>query len=363
MSDPYLLEKLALAPTVHPLSPGEIIKLLDDIYKIDEEKFLNLIIKNGLASIWFDFINEHEIYGKLSNSFVSILKNEKINTTALLLNESHELKQIHEIFELEKIPYLIFKGGSLKYTAYDDPAQRPTSDIDILVAEMDKHNAIAGLAKAGFDFYPLKENISHEATLTKKLVHIDLHWKLLRPGRTRIDLTDYFFQNRIKVDQYWGLNHQASLFVSLIHPAITKQLHSPSSILIHLVDLQKLVCKKEVNWDALVEIIEKSGTRSIAWASLYWLEKLTGTNAPEDIFSRLKPGRAHEHYIRIWLDHNLVKKLWKYYFLVQGGFSLAMQDSLPDALHALRTLMLEKKLAQGKMDELIAIYEKNRRPD
>ena len=103
---------------------------------------------------------------------------------------------------------------------------------------------------------------------------IDLHWHLLRPGRTRIDLNNNVFAQRQAFGEFAGLSNEAALLVMLIHPAITKYVNGSASSLRHLVDMHRLAQSDGINWDRLIEMLSVSGTRTAAWASLAWLHML-----------------------------------------------------------------------------------------
>ena len=103
---------------------------------------------------------------------------------------------------------------------------------------------------------------------------INLHWHLLRPGRTRIDLNNYLFAQRQAFGEFAGLSNEAALLVMLIHPAITKYVNGSASSLRHLVDMHRLAQSDGINWDRLIEMLSASVTRTAAWASLAWLHML-----------------------------------------------------------------------------------------
>ena len=65
---------------------------------------------------------------------------------------------------------------------------------------------IVVLLDAGYSVHAEPANISHEATFRRGAVDIDLHWHLLRPGRTRVDLTAELLARRQRIKGQWGLS-------------------------------------------------------------------------------------------------------------------------------------------------------------
>ncbi len=185
-----------------------------------------------------------------------------------------------------------------------------------------------------------------------KDVCIDLHWSLLRPGRTRIDLNDYLFAQRRTFGEFDGLSNEAGLLVMLIHPAITKYVNGSASSLRHLVDIHRLAQCDDINWERLMEMLNTSGTRTAAWASLSWLRMLADDlvyqDRYEDLAAQLRPGGLKARWLNYWMGNNWNVKLEDHKLLIRGGFSLVLQDSLKDAFRALATLQKLRRQAKKK---------------
>lgn len=344
------------------VSRQEISNSAKIINAVGEGPSLHFLTRNGLAPLWFDFIINNGLKDDYPETFIEALKKQKQDTAALLLIQTRVLEQAHAIFEKEKIPYLVFKGADLRHTIYDDPAHRPVVDIDVLVPASEKQRAIGCLAAAGFDFHPCVATVSHEAKLIMDGVTIDLHWKFMRPGRTRTDLTNYLLAHRTRSGQFWGTGYQASLIIMLVHPVFTKQLNSPSSMLVHLVDLHKLTGRKEIDWEGIVNTLDETGTKTAAWCSLYLLQQVTGEEEHVQILQRLKPGHLHERYLRLWIDRDLINRFWEFRFFVRGFFDLALQDSVADALRAIILLGKSKKTARKELKDLRKLYREKYYP-
>ena len=80
------------------------------------------------------------------------------------------------------------------------------SDIDILIAPADRRPAAQVLIDAGYRVHAEPAIISHEATFSRGAVDIDLHWHMVRPGRTRVDLTAELLARRQRIKGQWGLS-------------------------------------------------------------------------------------------------------------------------------------------------------------
>jgi hypothetical protein len=277
-----------------------------------------------------------------------------LQMAAQQLKERQNLGMIHRLFEAQDIPYFIFKGANLRYTLYQNQTLRSACDIDVMVPEPRKLEAVNCFIGEGFELQVKPENTSHEVSLNKSGVCIDLHWHLLRPGRARQGVVAWLFEHREKFEGFEGLDATASLLVTLVHPAITKYLLSPTSILMHQVDQARLIQGGKVDWEELAQALSRYGMRTAAWSSLYVLEKLGGITAPDGFAERIQPGGLHRWYLKNWIDRDWISKWFERPWLVAGFFSLALQDNLKDAYRALRSL----RQARSEEKKLLTEFER-----
>jgi hypothetical protein len=273
------------------------------------------------------------------------------------MGQQHTIHKAAEAFQSADISYAVFKGANIREQIYDNPAVRPSDDIDILVSKTDKTRAIQALVKAGFAFQPEPENISHEAGLIGPNGSIDLHWDILRPGRTRIDLTDELLATREEYSNYWGFGAEAELFIMLVHPVFTKYTTAPQASIIRLVDLVRWIDKHDIDWEKVYNWLEKGGVKTPAWVTKQWLEMITGKTLPESFVQKIEPSGLKKSYLQNWLNKNYSTKFLNKPFLVKAGFTLPVHDTFSDAIRAVRTLQREKKTAQAETEKLITSLE------
>jgi hypothetical protein len=317
---------------------------------VEERDFSAFLYRQRLQSIWLKLI-ERSGAGDGLASLASHLREAAKAWALLELPQQHLMREAHRILGEAGVDYFFAKGAHLRHVLYDDPLERSAIDIDLFVRESDRERAISVFEQAGFEAHPLPETISHELKLTRDNGDIDLHWHLLRPGRIRPGLMEWLFRRRERFGEFWGLDDTASLLVMLVHPAITKYLLSPTSMLIHQVDQARLIDRGRVDWRELEDVLGWSGTRTAAWASLYVLRMLGGDSAPGDVETKLRPGRLHRWYLRQWIDRGWITRWFEKRWLVAGFFSLALQDSTADAVGALRALRANRASARVQVND------------
>ena len=227
--DSYFLHRISLRPLLPGAGEKDLIESCQQIYQIGETRFMNFLHQQDLAPMWSKALHSASNTALVSDIFIETLRQSRLLATASYMLQSQALKEIKLTLENENIIHVVFKGCHIRESIYDEPDVRPAYDIDILISLDDQIKAIQALVNAGYQFDPNAENISHETTLYKGGISIDLHWDIMRPGRTRIPMTEILLKTRKEFPTHWGFNNEASLFLMLVHPVFTKYSTTPYS--------------------------------------------------------------------------------------------------------------------------------------
>lgn len=324
----YRMHRAALLPVL-----SGNLSLSELALPSDQKHFADFLYRQRLHACWLRLAEQQNLPDGC-DELVKALKSYTLISTARELPQQRVLQEVSDLFRSLEIEWFAAKGSQLRKVIYEDAYLRPAIDIDVFVREPDRKRATEALVKHGFVARPLPETLSHELKLTRNKVDVDLHWHLFRPGRAREGLMDWLFEHRQEFNGYPGLDDTASLFVMLVHPAITKYLLSPTSMLIHQVDQARLVARDKVDWELLTAELNRSGTRTAAWCSLYVLEGLGGIKAPGGFEKKIRPPGMQRRYLQAWIEKGWIEKWFAKRWLVAGLFSLALQDSPSDALRA-----------------------------
>ena len=332
IEDSYAQHRLALLPLSALVPPADLPATIDTL---GAERFFAFLSRHGLGQVWRVYLEGLHPSSQLEQWMTPLRENARL-TAAHQMIQRRAVAQLAELLRENEIAWFLFKGADLREWLYHDPVLRPVSDIDFFIDAADREHVIELAGKLNFELHTNPSTVSHELTLLKKNVSIDLHWHLFRPGRARPGLNTWLFEHREKHDTQIGLDATASLLVMLVHPAITKYLISPTSLLIHAVDQARLIQSGRIDWDELARALNRYGTKTAAWSSLYVLRHLAGLEAPGGFMERIQPGRLHAAYLQQWIDRALITKYFERRRLVAGFFSLALQDSVQDIATALR---------------------------
>ncbi|MBC7174256.1 MAG: nucleotidyltransferase family protein, partial [Polyangiaceae bacterium] len=90
------------------------------------------------------------------------------------------------------IPVMALKGAALHALIYEDPADRPLSDVDLLVRPRDHARAIVALESIGFR--PVAPTTSWATSLvaSDQPLSVDLHRRLFPTGLFRLRVEELF---------------------------------------------------------------------------------------------------------------------------------------------------------------------------
>lgn len=318
--------------------------------------FLDFLLAQDLGALWHHRLQSNALLESLPQDTINALRQARISAAMGYLTQRAELDRLDRLFEAEGIPYVVIKGAHVRELVYPDPALRPASDIDILIDPADRWRATRALIGAGYTAHAEAANISHEASFSHGIVNIDLHWHMLRPGRTRIDMTAELLARRQRGNGQWGLSDDHTLFLMLTHPAFAKYVCSPNMGLGRVADFLLWIQQRPVDWPAVLKLLETAGLKTAAWAMLTWFRMLAPPHTHASLDSwidSVRPGRLRAAYLRQWLLLDLPGRWLNRPFLIQFGFTLPLHDRPADMLHAIRGLLRARKNRQRDLRLLL----------
>ena len=357
-NDPYHLHKLALKPLLSSSPSQELKTSATEINLTGENTFLQFLAINLLTPLWHESLATHDAANLFSNDFNANLKKAALMASARYLQQQHALNRTAEILDAEAIPYAVYKGAHIRELIYKNPAVRVSDDLDILVAKTDRDKTLQIFTNSGYELNLSADTISHEAVITDANTKIDLHWDLLRPGRTRIFLAEKLLAERQQFNNLWVLSPEAELFIMLVHPVITKYLTAPQAALIRVVDLLRWIETQEPDWQKVYDLLESSGLKTAAWINGYLISLLSGRTLPEKFLEQLKPSVLKGIHLQNWIDKNYSTKFLNTPFLIKAGFTLAVHDTVFDAIRAAKTLQRERRRAESEVSRIKSMLQK-----
>jgi hypothetical protein len=345
--DPYSDHRLALSIIDSGFSGAGLEPALQDVEARGAEvfAFARFLAWHKLAPIWYHVLQLGGARQRVDPVFWAVLRDERHRVAATYLAQKAVLAEIDRRFGEAGIIYAAIKGVHIREVAYPDASLRSAADIDLLVAPPQRVSAASVLIDAGYSLTKNVENISHEATLSRGNIDIDLHWDVLRPGRMRCGIVEALLERRVRVGCVWGLDASDALFLILVHPAFAKYVNSPNASLSGVVDFMLLLGLPQIDWDFVAGRLDHAGVKTAAWTMLTWFMMVARPDSvtlPEGFIECLQPGTAQRKYLRQWLDKDLATRWLEHPLLVRAGLTLAMHDSPADAWRAIRGWMASR---------------------
>lgn len=290
--DPFLKHRAAL----YPWRRETYLASLNTVLDAGASSFCDFVGRNGLGPLWSDFLQQQrdENLHPAAMLLQGTLKRARLGSVAMYLLQDQTLRKVAAALDSADVSYTVFKGAGLRERLYSDPTLRPMDDLDILVATDQRDAAIKALTCCGMRVSVDTRVLSHEVSLFDGHVHVDLHWRLLRPGRSRFELAGALLDRRQRQNNLWVLDDTANLLVMLVHPAFVKHVCSPLAKLVRLVELDRLIREGNPDWEWVLNVVSKAGLRTAAWATLYWLQSLLDTDLETQVLRRLRQADSSE---------------------------------------------------------------------
>jgi hypothetical protein len=337
-----------------PLQPGhcewERLALLPSDPEVDNRALIEALVRGGpefvelllhydLAAWWHARVSSDEGWWSGPEMQRQQLHAARLAAGARYLAQQLAIAEVDRLFNAAGIPYAVMKGVLVRELLPADPSVRAADDIDVLVSPADRQEAARLLVGAGFKMHLDPRNVSHEISLQTHTADIDLHWNILRPGRTRTDLTAELLSRRIRVNGFWGLSDSDSTFIMLVHPAFAKYVCSPHMGLGRVMSFLLWSSRAAAHWPAVMELLERAGVKTAAWATLTWFEALAPQRLQPLLGSwrnAIRPGPVRARYLELWLRHNLPSRLIAHPWPIQFGLTAFLHDRPSDAVVAYR---------------------------
>jgi hypothetical protein len=189
-----------------------------------------------------------------------------------------------QLLEQNGIKAIAFKGPTLAQLAYGDIALRQYSDLDILINYSELQNAMEVLQNNHYllskdeKFKIAKQNsIYHDVTFySPSHISIELHWQLFS-NEFKTDFTvlpiDKNIQN-IQISNHTLVSFRAEYLI--IYLCIHGAKHNWER-LEWLVDISKLIQTQKLDWQYIVNFVEKSKTQKIFFSTLHLVHSFFGT--------------------------------------------------------------------------------------
>jgi hypothetical protein len=303
------------------------------------ERFVSFLAQNSLASIFYAHLTDNPDQLREEQAIKEALRLQSLADAAKYLSQKSTLIKTHKVFEAANINYAVFKGAHVRESAYEHAWLRTTADIDVLVTKEDREGAIEALKHSGMQYHPNLEVLSHEATLTNHDTSVDLHWHIMRPGRTRIDMTENLLEGAELCPDYKGMSPTATLFVLLTHPAINKYVCSPDASLIKIIDLCLWLKREDIDYNQLYVLINTAGLKTAAWSTLLLICLMTGEPQQKNLLKKLQPNYLQRKYIQFWVSKDLPTRFYNHRWLMRTAFSLSLHDNVADMIRAVSQLV------------------------
>jgi hypothetical protein len=351
-NDHYQFHRDALAPLLHDADTSEFETACAAAQELDEGQFVEFILQQGLGPLWDAQLDNYESELPFSTTVKTKLHNSRMIATGHYLIQRNSLTHIKTILDDAGVDHVVTKGCHTREVYYKTPALRPAQDIDLLISPHNNIKAIKAFQAHGFSFYGSTDNIAQDCSLIKGNTAIDLHWDILRPGRTRLPMVEPLLGYRTDYGSHWGLTHGGTLFLMLVHPVFRKYTTGPRSSLVRLMDIIYLLDSHPGSAKEAGDLLQTAGLTTAGWITATWLHTLTGNSNAKALADALKPGKLKQKYLYNWLITNRSTRLFDKPLWIHLGFTLPAHNTWADAIRATQQAIRCKREADSTLTSL-----------
>ena len=311
---------------------------------IDWDYLITLASRHGVLPLLFNSLNNicPKAIPKEVLSNLRSFSQKNIQRNLLLTNQ---LLKILEIFRVNGIDAVPFKGPMLAASVYGNLAYRQFSDLDILVHKKDFLKAKQLLLCNQYQIHLSKMEeifLSNHAFQTSfqhlnGMSNIDLHWGIA-PRKPRLHSRfDCLWSNLESVSiagkSVLSFSPESTLVIQCINA--TKEAHR--QLLKQNCDINEIIQKyPNLSWDTVLHQAQQLGCRRLVLIGLHVTQKLYGTILPDQIMKNIaslpiiKQLSEELKQRFFWDADELEKNFAKSYFINKHNFQTTeLRDRIP----------------------------------
>jgi Uncharacterised nucleotidyltransferase len=268
----------------------------------------NLIYKRLAAQGW-----PHDWPQEIRHTLAPIIR----RGAAIELARAMEIKSVLARLHREGIEPVLLKGAALAYSIYDDPADRPRDDTDLLIREEDVGKVEEVLCRSGYirarqcDGTALFCQFALQRTDHLGITHaLDFHWKISTQALFANVLTYSELAAQARPIPALGDHARApaahhSLLLACIHPAMH---HRNVERLLWTYDIHLLLSNMQIDFDLYTPLALERRVAAICRERLLLAQARFVSPLPNRVVADLsvgsedEPSRAYLRPGRRWHD-------------------------------------------------------------
>jgi hypothetical protein len=203
--------------------------------------------------------------------------------------------KLFRVFAEIQAPATVLRGLAIGRQFYPDPAQRPMTDVDILVAPRSVGDIRSRLAQAGIQ--PVK-SLEDRGKYIYIIDHtlFEIHWSFITPKRYRhIREFENWLDLRQKVTLKNGFFYRLPTEQELIGQVVHAFTHHKLNRLLHLVDIALMINQAPINWEYINNWCRQTRLTRVFAFTFGYVSHMLGIQLP-DAAPVMRHHRAFEAY-------------------------------------------------------------------
>lgn len=261
---------------------------------LDWEYLVQMAMRHRLMPLLYYNLNSVGAE-KVPGDVLGRLREESHDTLRNNLLFIRELVEILNLFKLNGMNAITYKGPILASLAYDNIGFRQFGDVDVLIDKRDALKAKELLLSNGYELTPpikvshdyyMKLDSEYRFINKKTKAKIEINWNFEGTFFSFPDDPGFLF-NDFKEIRINGLEFKT---FSSVNQLIMLCIHSAKhdwTRLSWICDISEFIKKNDINWQEAFDKSKKLGVKRILLINLFLVKDLLGLELPDDTLSYL----------------------------------------------------------------------------
>jgi hypothetical protein len=275
-------------------------KLKEELKQFDNaqwQQVYSFVKVYNLIPLFYSKMNKFALIELIPKNMLHQLQDAYNSFSCSAIKREYEIKKILKILSDSGVEVILLKGIYLSESFYDNPAERPMSDVDLLVkfSNLDRVTEILKnfgcTQETDLNKEECENFIQHlPAFATPKKNCIEVHWKLTA------DLKD-IFQVKYDLNELWKTKNKIKFYDTgcfvfrreflLIHLCVHIAEDLFQQKLLQLYDILLILKKNEIDWNLVFEKSEEWNCLKAVCSAIVVVNDIFSLELPQVVKSKL----------------------------------------------------------------------------
>ena len=293
---------------------------------------------------FLQLVQDHRLISRVA-SHLHIIQDDNLREfiqASSLANKIYQLKLVSVLHDIHKMmgenPFIVLKGPVLSQFLYNDPAERTSRDLDILIEKQKFQKVLDLFLDANYQLLTPFNTEKQKAAILKHMHHVELlhpsgevlvelHWNLTAMKSIEVNISDLMQKTKaIKIGEIDY--HTLNTFDQLAYLAVHGTFHVFTRLqwLCDINDLHKQLSKEEEL--ALMNYLENEGLINFYLVAMKLINDIFKTDIHPQWMQKFENSQASVALVKIAHEQMRENDTFQHGPEIQSGLDYSIQHHL-----------------------------------